>query len=86
MPEKELTVSDLTRILFQSAGTPEGIAPGTDIQDTEFEALGYDSLAILETISRVEREYGIPVDECLATQAITPRAFVEAVNAQGHRD
>jgi minimal PKS acyl carrier protein len=51
-----------------------------DILDVQFEALGYESLALLETGSRIEREYGIALDEDLLTDADTPRALIAVVN------
>jgi act minimal PKS acyl carrier protein len=71
-------LDDLIRILCQASGTPEGVDLNGDILDTEFEALGYDSLALLETASRIEREYGIQLNEPVCP---TPRAFLEAVQS-----
>jgi minimal PKS acyl carrier protein len=50
--------------------------------DTEFDTLGYDSLALLETGSRIEREFGIKLDDSTMSDSATPRALIEAVNAQ----
>lgn len=82
MPSTTFTLADLKRILIEGSGTPEGVDLATaDILDTEFEALGYDSLALLETAGRVEREYGVSIDDSTVTEATTPRAFIDAVNA-----
>ncbi len=43
--------------------------------------LGYDSLAILETASHVERGFGVQLPEDEVGQQQTPREFVEFVNS-----
>jgi minimal PKS acyl carrier protein len=82
MEKLEFTIGDLTRILRESAGASEDIDLDGHILDTEFTALGYDSLALMETGSRIERQYAIRLgDEALATAA-TPRDLLETVNTQ----
>ncbi|GAA1151653.1 act minimal PKS acyl carrier protein [Kitasatospora gansuensis] len=75
------TLDDLKRILLEGSGAPEGTGLSGDILDTEFSDIGYDSLALLETAGRVEREYGIELDEAVVGDASTPRAFLDAVSA-----
>ncbi|MFD9488965.1 acyl carrier protein [Streptomyces sp. NPDC059991] len=76
------TLDDLRRILLEAAGAEEGVDLDGDILDTEFEVLGYESLALLETGGRIEREYGISLDDDALTDATTPRALIDVVNAQ----
>ncbi|GAA0575979.1 acyl carrier protein [Streptomyces crystallinus] len=76
------TLDDLKRILLEAAGADEGVDLDGDILDTEFEVLGYESLALLETGGRIEREYGISLDDDALTDATTPRALIEVVNTQ----
>ncbi|GGP66127.1 MULTISPECIES: acyl carrier protein [Streptomyces] len=76
------TLEDLKRILLEAAGADEGVDLDGDILDTEFEVLGYESLALLETGGRIEREYGISLDDDALTDATTPRALIDVVNAQ----
>lgn len=75
------TLDDLRRILREGAGADEGVDLDGDIADAEFEALGYESLALLETSGRIEREYGITLDEEPLAAARTPQALVLLVNA-----
>ncbi|MEN2423113.1 acyl carrier protein [Streptomyces rimosus] len=82
MSTNPFTLADLKKILLEGAGAPEGVDLDADILDIEFAALGYDSLAILETVGRVEREYGIPTDDSILAEATTPRAFLDAANAR----
>ncbi|WP_330290078.1 acyl carrier protein [Streptomyces sp. NBC_00576] len=80
MSAREFTVDDLKRILREGAGADEGVDLDGDILDTDFESLGYESLAMLETGSRIEREFGVMLDDDAVTDARTPRALIEAVN------
>ncbi|HEX6970550.1 MAG TPA: acyl carrier protein [Micromonosporaceae bacterium] len=80
MSDRTLTIDDLKRILRECAGADEQVDLDGDILDTEFIDLGYDSLAMLETSSRIEREYGIKLDDDTVVSATTPRAFLALVN------
>lgn len=75
------TLSDLKRILLESAGADDSGLDG-DILDSHFDELGYESLALLETGSRIEREYGITLDDSVLGEAVTPRALIDAVNSR----
>jgi minimal PKS acyl carrier protein len=77
----DFTIDQLRRILREGAGAEEGVDLDGDILDTGFEELGYDSLALLETGGRIEREYGIRLGDAVLTGAVTPRALLDAVNA-----
>jgi len=81
MPAHEFTIEDLRRILRDGAGTDEAVDLDGDILDTDFESLGYESLALLETSGRIEREFGITLDDDTVTEAKTPRALLGAVNS-----
>ncbi|MFF3907749.1 acyl carrier protein [Streptomyces sp. NPDC001848] len=78
----QFTIDDLKRILLEGAGADESVDLDGDILDRRWDELGYESLALLETGSRIEREYGITFDETSVTEAETPRALLELVNAQ----
>ena len=77
----ELSLEELKKLLRAAAGVPEGVDLDAEILDTGFEALGYDSLALLETSSRIERAYGVQLSDAVVTEAPTPRLLIEAVNA-----
>jgi act minimal PKS acyl carrier protein len=77
-----LTLDSLIDILRVSAGDDGDVDLGGAIEDTPFEDLGYDSLAILETASRVQRTYGVVLDDEQLAGADTPRRFLAAVNGQ----
>lgn len=81
MSNGSFELDDLKRILLEGAGAAEDVDFDGDILDTEFDALGYESLALLETSSRIEREYGITLDESAVGDAATPRALIDLVNS-----
>ncbi|MDX3644651.1 acyl carrier protein [Streptomyces sp. MB09-02B] len=81
MSHQEFTIDDLKRILLEGAGADEAVDLDGDILDADFEELGYESLALLETGGRIEREYGILLDDEIFTDNRTPRTLVVAINA-----
>lgn len=81
MSTKQFTLEELKRILLESAGADESVDLDADILDAEFAELGYESLALMETGSRIEREYGITLDDLALVDAATPRALLDLVNA-----
>ncbi|WP_432247447.1 acyl carrier protein [Streptomyces sanyensis] len=80
MDNQTFTLADLKRILREGAGADESVDFDGDILDTEFEDLGYESLALLETCGRIEREYAITLDDSVVGEVRTPRRMVEVVN------
>lgn len=81
MELRVFALDDLRRILREAAGADEAVDLDGEIIDREFSDLGYDSLALLETASRIEGEVGIVLDDDTVTDALTPRALIDAVNA-----
>jgi act minimal PKS acyl carrier protein len=75
------TLDDLKDSLRAAAGEDESIDLDGDILDTEFGELGYDSLAILETASHIERGFGVRLPEDEVGEQQTPRDFVDFVNS-----
>jgi len=77
---REVTMEDLKRILRESAGADENVDLDGEILDTDFDLLGYDSLALIETAARIAREYGVTLDDEAVISARTPRRFLKVVN------
>lgn len=75
------TLEDLKRILREAAGEEDGVEVDAGTLDTLFDELGYESLALLETGLRIEREFGIKLDDETMFEAATPRALIDVVNA-----
>jgi act minimal PKS acyl carrier protein len=76
---RELTLEDLKRIVREGAGE-DGTTLDGDLMDVPFADLGYDSLAMLETVSRISREFGVSLQDDLAVEARTPRMMLDMVN------
>ncbi|MER6345945.1 acyl carrier protein [Streptomyces sp. NPDC001595] len=81
MSATEFTLSELRTILLEAAGTDEQVDLDGDIADLDFNDLGYESLALLETAGRIERTYDISLDEEAFAEARTPRALIDLVNS-----
>ncbi|MEV4425566.1 acyl carrier protein [Streptomyces sp. R-07] len=75
-----LTLDALRTILVACAGEDDSADLSGDILDTTFEDLGYDSLALMESASRIEREFGITLDDDDVNEALTPRLLLDLVN------
>lgn len=76
----ELTIVDVRRILRECAGEDDAVDLDGDIADTTFDDLGYDSLALLEMATVIERELSVTLDDDAVTDARTPRMFLTLVN------
>ncbi|HET9255915.1 MAG TPA: acyl carrier protein [Pseudonocardiaceae bacterium] len=75
-----LTLTSLINIMRECAGDNEGIDFRSDILDVDFDALGYDSIALLETAGYIQREYGVHLADDVLTTARTPRELLSLVN------
>ena len=76
------TLDDLKQTIRACAGQDESVDLSGDILDTTFSDLGYDSLAVMETSSRVERDYNVELPEERVGELKTPRDFVDFVNSR----
>lgn len=75
-----MNIDDLRRILVECAGEDETGSLDGDILDVPFADLGYDSLALMETASRIKQEFGVVIlDEDIATVE-TPRVLLGIVS------
>jgi act minimal PKS acyl carrier protein len=74
-------LNDLTRMLRACAGEEEpGVLDG-EILDRTFSDLGYDSVAVLEVISLIQREYDVQLHDETVTEAQTPRMMLDLVDS-----
>ncbi|MEU9507194.1 acyl carrier protein [Micromonospora sp. NPDC048170] len=78
----ELTLEDLKRILRVAGGEDDPETLDGDILDVSFADLGYDSLAMLETVSRIEREFGTSLPDELVPDMPTPRVALDTINSR----
>lgn len=77
---QQLQLDDLTALLRECAGEEETVDLAASVLDTPFSDLGYDSLAMLETTTRIERDYQVVIDEEAVSEAETPRQYLALVN------
>ncbi|MGA5560971.1 acyl carrier protein [Streptomyces platensis] len=76
-----LTLDDLLTLLRECAGEDESVDLDGDVLDLPFDNLGYDSLALLNTVGRIERDYGVRLGDDALENAGTPRELIEMTNA-----
>jgi minimal PKS acyl carrier protein len=78
MAAPEFTLDDLVNVLRDCAGQSESVNLGEDILDVPFADLGYDSLALMEAVSRIQRQYQVKLgDEAAGDE--TPRLLLTRV-------
>jgi act minimal PKS acyl carrier protein len=82
MSVKQLTLDDVRSILRVTGGVAEGVDLDGDIIDVTFEELGYDSLALLEASTNIERTFGVCLDDPTFRDTATPKALMDHVNSQ----
>lgn len=75
------TLEDLRKALRAAAGEDESVDLDGDILQVEFGDLGYDSLAVLEAVSHIERGFGVKLPEEEVGDKHTPAEFIDFVNS-----
>ena len=75
-----MSTSELLEVLRTCAGESEDVALDESALDTDFAALGYDSLALLEITGHLRREYRVPIAEDAVGLADSPRQLLTLVN------
>lgn len=78
-PTTVLDLARLMEILRECAGAPEPGFEDTALR-TPFDDLGYDSLALLECASRIQRAYGVPIADEVIPTLDTPQDLLALVN------
>ncbi|MER7751173.1 acyl carrier protein [Kitasatospora sp. NPDC097643] len=82
-----ITLNDLTDRLRDCAGEPEGVdLDTTDVSDIPFIELGYDSLALLQMVSVIKREYGVDLADDDVIGVETPRLLLKLINLSLERE
>lgn len=76
------TVADLRDIMSASVGVEDDVHFDGEHLQTDFADLGFDSLALLELASQVQRRYGVPIPDEAVQEMSTPAAAVAYVNAR----
>lgn len=76
------TLDELRELMRASAGVDEAADIEGDISDVPFTDMDYDSLAVLELASRIEREWRIVVPDEVIMELKTPAEVLGYVNRQ----
>ncbi|MER8048071.1 acyl carrier protein [Streptomyces sp. NPDC094032] len=76
----QLTTDRLMEIIRDCAGEGDPVTGDRRPEDQEFTTLGYDSLALLETASRLEREFPVSIEDDALALAKTPAQLTALVN------
>jgi minimal PKS acyl carrier protein len=74
------TIDDLRNLMRSCVGVDEGVDLDGPIEDTELADLGYDSLALAEVFSQINRRYKVSISEDAAVDLTTPGSVVRLVN------
>jgi act minimal PKS acyl carrier protein len=78
----QLTFEDLMAVIRECAGESEAGGVGAEAQDTDFDDLGYDSLALMETAARLQRDYGVELPDETVVDIRTPRQLLDLLNSK----
>jgi act minimal PKS acyl carrier protein len=83
MPEPgSFCLDDLKKIMCGCAGIDESVDLDRDFGEVPFENLGYDSLAVLEIIAKLQNELDVAIPDSATANLQTPRSVVAYVNAR----
>jgi act minimal PKS acyl carrier protein len=79
----DITLAELGELLLECVGAPEeGMAfEGDEALNTSFLEFGYDSLALLQVTSVINRKYGIVLDDDAVAEAETPQMLLRMIAA-----
>ncbi|QIS11282.1 acyl carrier protein [Nocardia arthritidis] len=78
-----MRLDELIAILRRCAGADEDVVLDDTIVDTDFESLGYDSIALLEVTSDIERSQHIELGDDAIKVTTTPREVLALVAERG---
>ncbi|GGM52815.1 actinorhodin polyketide synthase acyl carrier protein [Longimycelium tulufanense] len=77
---QKLSLDDLFDMLKSCGGDVAGLATTPEVMEMPFDALGCDSLALLETAALIRRELGVVIPDDQVVEMSTPRALIDFVN------
>ncbi len=77
----EFTLDELKGFMLRCSGVPDDVSLDSDITDVAFADLGYDSLAVLEIASAIQRAYRVDVSDEAIEGMRTPGDVIDFVNS-----
>jgi act minimal PKS acyl carrier protein len=76
----DLTLDGLKKIMFEAVGEDESIDLEQDILDTPMAELGFDSLAVMDVATGIQRALGVRIPEDGVDEMTTPGNTLRYVN------
>jgi acyl carrier protein len=76
------TLDELKVVVHEASGVTDGVSLDESALDETMRELGYDSLAVLEIASKIQRDFGIDMPDEAIEGMQTPRAILDYVNSQ----
>lgn len=76
-----MTFEDLKAIVSRCVGELDEVDLTEADLGTAFTEIGYDSLAVLEIASQIQREYGLQIPDEAIEAMDTPKAVIDYVNS-----
>lgn len=76
-----ITFDELKAIMSRCTGDTDSGQLRADDLTTPFTEIGYDSLAVLEIASQLQREYGMQIPDEAIEEMSSPQAVLDYVNA-----
>jgi len=76
------TLDELKVVVHEASGVTDGVSLDENTLDETMRELGYDSLAVLEIASKIQRDFGIDMPDEAIEGMQTPRAILDYVNSQ----
>jgi act minimal PKS acyl carrier protein len=78
----QLTLDQLKQIMLRCSGVDEGVDLEGDIVDQQFREIGYDSLAVLEMASQLQRQYKLDIPDEAIEELKSPGDVLRYVNGK----
>jgi minimal PKS acyl carrier protein len=76
----ELTLDGLKTIMSSCSGADEASEVTPEVAGVEFGELGYDSLAVLEMVTHIQRQYRITIPDEAVEEITSPTSLIDYVN------
>lgn len=76
----QLAIDDLRRIMIEAAGTDSADALAGDFAERTFDDLGFDSLALIETLARIGIQARTRIPDVDINEYKTPQQVLDLVN------
>ncbi|MEU4349612.1 acyl carrier protein [Streptomyces sp. NPDC023838] len=78
----DFTLDHLKRFMRECSGGEDPAGPDADVLGENFTELGFDSLALLQMASLIEREFGVALPDEGLHKLDTPQKLIDLVNEQ----